>query len=104
MVDALNNDELAQRTTGLDGGEKSIGKLEMWLRQEGYAHADRDVKFLRDLQQLRSTGGAHRKGGHFAALLVRLTGSTTARAVMVHLLKGATTLLGDMAARFGLRE
>jgi hypothetical protein len=104
MVDALNDEELAQRTTGLAGGERSIGKLEMWLRQEGYAHAGRDVKFLRDLQQLRSTGGAHRKGSQFTALLVKLTGSTTPRAVMVHLLNGATTLLGDMAAHFGLRE
>jgi hypothetical protein len=57
LVDALNDDQLAKRTTGLAGDEKSIAKLEAWLRQECYPHVDRDVRFLRNLQQLRSAEG-----------------------------------------------
>jgi hypothetical protein len=101
LIDALNDDELASRTMGLAGSEKSIAKLEAWLRQESYPYLDRDVPFLRDLQELRSAGGAHRKGHDFGALLLKRTGSATPREAMERLLSDAISLLRDMAASFG---
>jgi hypothetical protein len=49
LADGLNDKEIQSRLPSRLKDEKSIGKLEQWLRQEGYEHVDRDIKLLRDV-------------------------------------------------------
>jgi hypothetical protein len=73
--------------------EKSIAKLERWLRQEGYEQVDRDVKLLRDVQTLRSKTAAHRKGSDYEKALDRVLGDLRGRAAIIALLERATLFL-----------
>lgn len=65
-VDSLNQDRLGPLLPIKISGEQSIGRLERWLIQEGYAHVNRDVGILRRLQRLRSKAAAHRKGSDYS--------------------------------------
>ena len=53
LSDGLNDKEIQSRLPSRVEGEKSMGKLERWLKQEEYEHVDRDIKLLRDVQTLR---------------------------------------------------
>lgn len=61
LIDSINEKEI-QKRIGSDQSLKGISKLEGWFRfmsAEGY---QKHIQFLRDLQELRSTGTGHRKG------------------------------------------
>lgn len=59
------NEEIVKQfknPTDLKGG---ISKLEYWLSELNFPDYQQQIKFLRNLQELRSTGTGHRKGkGH----------------------------------------
>ncbi len=71
LVDSLNEKELDKVLQEKRNHEKGISKLERFLESKGFAHKE-VIQFLRDLQMLRSTGSAHRKGTNYQNALERL--------------------------------
>ena len=62
MIDSLNEKEIVKQfknPTDLKGG---ISRLEYWLSELNFPDYQQQIKFLRNLQELRSTGTGHRKG------------------------------------------
>ena len=59
LIDSINEKELKIES---EKDIKGIGKLEKWFQKQGYTDYEKHIKFLRDLQRLRSTGTGHRKG------------------------------------------
>jgi hypothetical protein len=96
LTDGLNDKEIQRRLPFRVKDEKSIAKFERWLRQEGYAHVDRDIKLLRDVQVLRSKVAAHRKGSDYEQTIDRILGDRRGRAAIIELLERATLLLEGM--------
>ena len=63
LLDSLNEKDISKKLTGTY--EKlvgSISKLEAWLVEKNIENSDEHIKFLRNLQELRSSGTGHRKG------------------------------------------
>ena len=63
ILDSLNEKKIVAQLTGtyekLTG---SISKLEAWFQEKHLSDYQEHIKFLRDLQELRSSGTGHRKG------------------------------------------
>ena len=62
IIDSLNEKEIVKQfknSTDLKGG---ISKLEYWFSELNLSDYQQQIKFLRNLQELRSTGTGHRKG------------------------------------------
>ena len=72
LVDSLNERELEARAIDLEKGTKGIGKLAKFLEATQFPQSQLVVQFLRDLQTLRSTGSAHRKGSGYNKIITRL--------------------------------
>jgi uncharacterized protein YjhX (UPF0386 family) len=81
---------------------KRISKLERWLTQEGYPQVDRDIKFLRRLQTLRSVMSAHGKGSSYKKALERENVDEDPIREMVHMFWSAQAILRGLAAHFGV--
>lgn len=96
LTDGVNDKEIQSRLPSGVSNEKSIGKLERWLRQEGYEYVDRDIKLLRDVQTLRSKVTAHRKGSDYEQSLTRILGDKRGRRAIVFLLERANLFLEGM--------
>lgn len=64
LIDSLNEDKIRKSIT-TEKHTKGIGKLEKWLQSSGYAGFESHIKFLRELQELRSQGTGHRKGSGY---------------------------------------
>ena len=67
LIDSLNEKKL---NTLIPKGERvslkgSISRLEKAFEENGVKDYETHIKFLRDLQDLRSTGSAHRKGSKY---------------------------------------
>lgn len=63
IIDSLNEKEIIKLTkSDTEGISGSISKLELFLKDRKVQNHDKHIKFLRNLQDLRSTGVAHRKG------------------------------------------
>ncbi len=63
LIDSLNKEKItAQLTDNNKDGIREISALEAWLREQGVENYGKHIKFLRNLQDLRSSGSAHRKG------------------------------------------
>jgi hypothetical protein len=60
LVDSINEAEIGQQIQGAPE-QKGIGKLEEYLKLKNLPAYEKHVKFLRELQSLRSSGAAHRK-------------------------------------------
>jgi len=67
LVDSLNEKELNKLIPSNERGEikGSISRLERALTATGVKRYEEHIKFLRNLQNLRSTGTAHRKGSQY---------------------------------------
>lgn len=96
LIDGLNDKEIQSRLPSRVKDEKSIAKLDRWLRQEGYEHVDRDIKLLRDIQTLRSRIAAHRKGSDYEQTLTKILGTQRGREAIISLLERANLLLAGM--------
>lgn len=72
LVDSLNEKELAAHAGALEEGTKGIGKLASFLETTQFTERQSVVQFLRDLQTLRSTGSAHRKGSGYEKITAKL--------------------------------
>jgi hypothetical protein len=64
IIDSLNEVELVKGLL-LPPETKGISKFEAFLKANNMKNAPDIIRFLRDLQDLRSTGVAHRKGGKY---------------------------------------
>ena len=65
LIDSLNEKQLIKEINMPDEEKqalKGIGKLEAWLKGKNATGFEPHIKFLRDLQELRSAGTGHRKG------------------------------------------
>lgn len=74
IVDSLNEKELNRFITASEIGEikGSIARLEKVLSAKGITGYQENIKFLRDLQSLRSSGTAHRKGTNYRKIAEEL--------------------------------
>lgn len=73
LVDYLDDRSIAKRAGRGGAGERSIGKLERFLASADFPGREQHVGFLRQLQQLRSTGSGHSKGSSYRSVLQRLS-------------------------------
>ncbi|WP_163513571.1 hypothetical protein [Fodinicola acaciae] len=96
MVDALNETQIKKLLTERRDNERGISKLERWLKQEGYPHVDRDIPFLRSLQEVRSKIAAHRKGSDYEQVLTRNFGQLRGSAAVKILFGAALTMLTSL--------
>lgn len=62
IIDSLNEKEIVKQLKNSDDLKGGISKLERWLSEQGIPQFEPHIKFLRNLQELRSTGTGHRKG------------------------------------------
>ena len=72
LVDSLNEKELAERAGVLEEGTKGISKLAGFLESTQFPERQSIIQLLRDLQTLRSTGSAHRKGSAYEKIIAKL--------------------------------
>ncbi len=74
LVDSLNEKDLNRLIPPAKAGEikGSIARLEKVLSLKGVAGFEKHIKFLRDLQNLRSSSTAHRKGGNYRKIATEL--------------------------------
>lgn len=73
LVDSLNEKGITKIIGPLPEGKTgSITRFEVFLTTSGFPSVDMVVKFLRNLQSLRSTGTAHRKGSQYTELVEKL--------------------------------
>ncbi|QNA75370.1 hypothetical protein C8250_028890 [Streptomyces sp. So13.3] len=92
-VDAINEKDILAHTSDPQSGEAGISKLKRWFEQEGYPHADRDIKFLRSLQEARSKFTAHRKGSDYEKTLTKIFGELRGPAAIRTFFESALLLL-----------
>ena len=71
LVDSLNEKKIGKEITLVDG-MKGISKFEEWFKVKGITNFEPYVSFLRDLQELRSTGSGHRKGSSYEKICKKL--------------------------------
>ncbi|MYG87323.1 MAG: hypothetical protein F4190_02175 [Acidimicrobiales bacterium] len=103
LVEALNSKRLASLVTGDSHGLKSIALLERWLRDLGYPALDRDIGFLRTLQEVRSLSSHLRSRKHEERL--RKLGVTDDRVTTMHrFFDNATTMLQALRSFAGGTE
>jgi len=94
LVDSLNERELASRIHVEEGGAKGITKLDKFLETTGFPGRTVFIQLFRDIQTLRSTGSAHRKGAQYEKIATKLgLTSNSRREVMRGLLSQASTQL-----------
>jgi hypothetical protein len=96
LIDSLNEKALndlvpAATKEGLKG---SISRLEAALTARGVGDCEEQIKFLRRLQDLRSSGSAHRKGSNYRKIAVDFgVDSQNLRSVFGGILRKALELL-----------
>lgn len=63
LLDSLNEKEIVNQLTGkYEKLVGSISKIETWFKEKGLDDYQEHIKYLRNLQELRSSGTGHRKG------------------------------------------
>ena len=65
LIDSLNEKQLII-PGDIQTDIKGISKLEKWIKSNEAVGYENHIKFLRDLQKLRSTGSGHRKGKEYS--------------------------------------
>lgn len=65
IIDSLNEKEIDKQIKNHLELKGSISKLEHWLTELGIQGFEEHIKFLRNLQELRSSGTGHRKGKNY---------------------------------------
>ena len=101
LVDSLNEKALEARADVLEEGTKGIGKLDGFLLKTQIPNREGIVQFFKDLQALRSTGSAHRKGSGYEKIIIKL-GVNPARKpdTVRRLLEEATTVLRGLRLHY----
>lgn len=82
MSDALNEPELQKQLPTKIPDEKGIGKFERFLTAQAYPQVQRDIAYLRKVQDLRSKLTAHRKGSDYEKVLGKHFGTARGQAAI----------------------
>ena len=94
LVDSINEKRLAAELGGTHANERGISKLERFLEQRQLPERANCIAFLRALQDLRSSGVAHRKGRKYDKVSARFgIGEKDLRRVFKDILSQATDLI-----------
>lgn len=72
LVDSLNEEELSKAVSDKGDDGKGIKRFECFLKCKGFGRTEEIIQFWRDLQGLRSSGAAHRKGEAYQKRMNRL--------------------------------
>ena len=64
IIDSLNEKEI-EKQIKQSGELKGISKLKRWFEELHFSDYEPHIKFLRNLQELRSSGTGHRKGKNY---------------------------------------
>ncbi len=98
LCDAINEAEIQVLLPDKIPDEKGISKLRRWLQQQGYSEVERDIKFLRNLQELRSKVTAHRKSKDYEKVLTKILDTLRGPSAIVSLLDSALLMLDGLQA------
>ena len=99
LIDSLNEKQL--KLPSAQPEQRGIGKLEHWLQANGAIGYEEHISFLRDLQELRSTGSGHRKGKTYNKIAERFGLSEKRKMdVFEDILKQANAFLNYMTIHF----
>ncbi len=82
MSDALNEPEIQKQLPTKNPDEKGIGKFERFLTVRAYPQVQRDIAYLRKVQELRSKLTAHRKGSDYEKVLSKNFGMARGQAAI----------------------
>ena len=101
MIDSLNESEIVKATPGGNTETKGISKLDQFLKAHQYPSQQKLIQFLRNLQNLRSSSVAHRKGDNYKKIAKTLGLRESNRAdVLRGILVEATDFLLSLEAHF----
>ena len=94
LIDSLNEEEIEKQITSKDKIQGGINKLEKWFDERKLSNYANQIKFLRNLQNLRSTGTGHRKGKQYQKVsnIFGITGSNF-KDVFSQILQDSTSFL-----------
>ena len=70
LIDSLNEKEIVKRIHNKEDLKGGISKLERWFEESKLQGYENQIGFLRNLQELRSTGTGHRKGKSYEKISV----------------------------------
>lgn len=101
MSDALNEAAIGKALPNRIDNEKGISKFERFVTLEGYLHVERDIKYLRRVQELRSKVSAHLKGRDYEKVLTKNLGDDRGAQAIQQLLGEGVTFLRDLIAWVG---
>lgn len=101
MSDALNESSIGRALPSRIDNEKGISKLERFLTLESYPHVERDIKYLRRVQELRSKVSAHLKGRDYDSVLTKNLGEDRGAHAIQQLLEQGVHFLRDLVAWAG---
>jgi hypothetical protein len=101
MSDALNESSIGKALPSRVDNEKGISKFERFLTLEGYPHVERDIKYLRRVQELRSKVSAHLKGRDYEKVLTKNLGEARGAQAIQQLLEEGVTFLHRLVAWVG---
>jgi len=65
LIDSLNEKKIQEGLSSKITDEKGIAKLERLLSEKGIQNFEEHIKFLRELQNLKSVTASHRKGDEY---------------------------------------
>ena len=94
LIDYLNKRELENSLDQSVEDEGSIATLHRWLQKKHYPSTERDINYLKTLQNWRSRGVAHGKGSGFDKLQASTSGSR--KDTFKDLLEQANVMLEDL--------
>jgi hypothetical protein len=98
MSDAINEKAVQETLENKVANEKGISKLKRHLEGVGYPHAERDIAYLRRVQELRSKVTAHLKGSDYEKALTKNVGDLRGKDAISELLEQGITFLTDLTA------
>lgn len=75
MSDALNEGPIGRALATKVPDEKGISKFNRFFTTQGYPHVERDITYLRRIQELRSRVTAHLKGSDYQKMLTKNVGT-----------------------------
>ncbi|WP_432521486.1 hypothetical protein [Kineococcus sp. SYSU DK006] len=101
MSDAINEKEVSKLLPDKIPNEKGISKLERLLQLRGYPQVERDISYLRRVQELRSKLTAHLKGRDSEAVLAKHLGDRRGIEAVRWLLESGTAFLNSVSAWAG---
>jgi hypothetical protein len=100
LVDFLNESAIVEQLGGAVEGEKGIDKLERWLADNDYPYTEREIRFLRRLQRIRSRATAHRKGSDYEEFLKKEGVDEDTIVEVARQLMAGIQMLTDVAKHF----